>query len=93
MNLSKEMICLKKAYTKPQFLVENFALTQQIAKCNAVRISFEDRGCVFRDSDSTPEMKRLAAFGVFMGGCDLVPESMGKDTMCYFSNMHIVFSS
>ena len=90
------MICLKKAYTKPQFLVENFALTQQIAKCHGVRISFESRKCVLLDPDSTPEMKQLAAtFGAFLNlsGCNTVPENMGNDGLCYFSNMHTVFTS
>ena len=88
---------MKKPYVKPQILVENFALTQQIAKCNAVRISMNDRACVFKDPDSSPEMKQIAAAGGFntMGnrGCDWMPTYQSGDGLCYFSNMHMVFSS
>ena len=84
---------MKKAYRKPQFLVENFALTQQIAKCSAVRISSTDRTCVFKDPDSSPEMKQFAAAGGFMGGCDWQPTYQSGDGLCYFSNMHMVFAS
>lgn len=87
------MICLKKAYTKPQILVENFALTQQIAKCNAVRVSFENEACVFKDPDASPEMKQLAAAGYFMSGCSQLPTVQTGDGLCYFSNVHIAFSS
>ena len=84
---------MKKAYVKPQFLVENFALTQQIAKCSAVRISSTNQQCVFKDPDASPEMKALAAGGVFMGGCPKVPTYQPNDGLCYFSNMHMVFAS
>ena len=85
---------MKKPYVKPQILVENFALTQQIAKCNAVRISMNDRDCVFKDPDSSPEMKQIAAAGGFMGGnCGWIPTYQSGDGLCYFSNMHMVFSS
>lgn len=84
---------MKKAYTKPQILVENFALTQQIAKCNAVRVNNVDMGCVFNDPDATPEMKQLAAAGVFMEGCSQLPTVQSGDGLCYFSNVHLVFSS
>ena len=84
---------MKKAYVKPQFLVENFALTQQIAKCSAVRISATNQQCVFKDPDASPEMKQLAAVGVFMGGCTKLPTYQSGDGLCYFSNMHMVFAS
>lgn len=90
----KEVICLKKAYEKPQFLVEKFALTQQIAKCDAVRISSTDMTCVFKDPDATYEMKQLAAAGMFMDdGCPLPPTIQSGDGLCYFSNVHLVFAS
>ena len=84
---------MKKAYVKPQFLVENFALTQQIAKCSAVRISATNQQCVFKDPDASPEMKQLAAVGVFMGGCSKLPTYQTGDGLCYFTNMHMVFAS
>ena len=84
---------MKKAYVKPQILVENFALTQQIAKCNAIRVTFENSECVFKDPDATPEMKQLAAAGVFMNGCSQLPTVQSGDGLCYFSNVHLVFSS
>ena len=84
---------MKKAYVKPQFLVENFALTQQIAKCSAVRISATNQQCVFKDPDSSPEMKQLAASGVFMGGCPRIAQPQSGDGLCYFTNMHMVFAS
>lgn len=84
---------MKKAYVKPQFLVENFALTQQIAKCSAVRISSTDRTCVFKDPDSSPEMKQIANAGGFMNGCQWQPTYQSGDGLCYFSNMHMVFAS
>ena len=88
---------LKKAYVKPQILVENFALTQQIAKCNAVRISMQNGPCVMKDPDSSPEMKQIAAAGGFntmgAGGCSWMPTYQTGDGLCYFSNMHMVFSS
>ena len=87
------MICLKKAYVKPQFLVENFALTQQIAKCSAVRISATNQSCVFKDPDSSPEMKQIANAGGFVGGCEWQPTYQSGDGLCYFSNMHMVFAS
>ena len=84
---------MKKVYEKPQLLVENFALTQQIAKCNAVRISSTDQMCVFRDPDSTTQMKQLAAQGMFSTGCDILCKLQSADGICYFKNMHMVFSS
>ena len=84
---------MKKAYMKPQFLVENFALTQQIAKCSAVRISSTTASCVFKDPDSSPEMKQIANAGGFMNGCSWQPTYQSGDGLCYFSNMHMVFAS
>lgn len=86
------MICVKKKYTKPMFLVENFALTQQIAKCDAIRINFENAACVFKDNNASPEMKAIASYGGFYNGCSWVPENT-SDGLCYFSNVHMVFSS
>ena len=88
------MICLKKVYEKPQILLENFALTQQIAKCHGVQISSTDRTCVFKDPDSTPEMKILASAGAFIANsCAFRPDQQQGDGLCYFQNVHMVFTS
>ena len=84
---------MKKAYIKPQFLVENFALTQQIAQCNGIRISSTNQACVFKDPDSTPQMKQIAHQGGFMGGCVWSPEYQTNDGLCYMQNVHMVFAS
>ncbi len=85
---------MKKPYQKPSVLFENFRLTQQLANCNGVRISFDDAKCVFKDPDATPEMKSIAAQGAFNSdACAWRPNYQTNDGLCYFSNMHLVFSS
>ena len=84
---------MKKVYEKPQILLENFALTQQIAKCNTVQISSTDEMCVFRDPDATADMRRLAAQGMFNTGCTVYYKQQSGDGLCYFHNMHMVFTS
>jgi hypothetical protein len=68
-------------------------LTQQIAKCHGVQISSTNQMCVFRDPDSTLEMKQLAAQGMFNTGCQIHYKGQSGDGICYFHNVHMVFTS
>ncbi|MDO4747949.1 MAG: hypothetical protein Q4A12_02100 [Eubacteriales bacterium] len=84
---------MRKKYGKPGIIVEEFALTQQIAACT-VNISFGTSQCVIEDIDSTAQMKNLAASGMFTNEC-IIPASVGQefDGICYHTNVQSIFSS
>lgn len=85
---------MKKKYEKPLFLVEKYALTQQIAACT-LQIGFNDFDCVFYDEDSTDAMKDVALGGGFAGDECWFPVSVGDefDGVCYHTSVQSVFNS
>lgn len=85
---------MKKKYEKPLFLVEKYALTQQIAACS-VQIGFGGYECIMNDPDSTDQMRDQATWGSFAGDDCWYPVNVGDefDGVCYHTNAMSVFNS
>ena len=85
---------MKKPYGPPKMAIERFALTQHLASCYGLKISLLDMDCVLNDPDAPPFMKDMAAFGVFMDGCEAPPTGMDQeDGICYNTSVIMAFSS
>lgn len=94
---------MKKTYTKPQFMVEQFALTQQIASCAYLKIGFGDSACVLNNPDASDALVpgyyesvySLALANYFADGyCAKVPEfSKDNDLLCYHTMTNMAFTS
>lgn len=85
---------MKKPYQRPQVFVEQFELTQRIASCGGIKISFNNSGCVLSDSDATNEMRDLAQVGFFTGyenGCLMV--ATDGNGVCFHTNVNMAWSS
>lgn len=78
---------LKKPYEKPMLAIEHYALTQRIATCT-VKFGLNDSDCVWKDSDATPNMFKLALSGYFVDGiCAENAFGMdGTDSICYHTS-------
>ena len=59
---------MKKSYTKPQLMLERFALTHMLTSCS-VLIGYNNSTCVMNDEDSPAPLKDFALVGWFLGGC------------------------
>lgn len=94
---------MKKAYIKPQFVVERFALTQQIASCAYLKIGFGDSACVINNTDASDTLVpgyyesvySLAISNYFSNGyCSKVPETTrDSDLLCYHTMTNMAFTS
>ena len=87
---------MKLPYEKPMALVEHYQLSQSISAC-AIRIGFNNNGCVRQDPDTPPEMRALAMqnwFSYGMGGC-ILHSTTGTTTdgICYHTNANATFTS
>ena len=88
---------MKKSYTKPQLMLERFALTHMLTSCS-VLIGNNNASCVLNDEDSPPALKDFALIGWFVGGC---AEEGGMawvgddviDGICIHASSNLMFTS
>lgn len=85
---------VKKIYEEPMIVVEQYALTQNVAACET-EICFNDNTCVLNDPQATDAMKNLASVGYFNSGyCSLSASGMTSDDgSCYHTNANSSFNS
>lgn len=83
----------KKQYTKPELLLERFALTQMLSTCGTL-IGLNDSDCVLNDMHATPALKDFALDGWFLGGCQEYWEGDDVfDGICFHVSSNLMFSS
>ena len=76
---------MKKIYEEPMIVVEQYALTQNIASC-ALKVGHTDSQCYLNDPDVPPQYKDLAAIGFFVdvNSCAMSGQGMSSDDgYCY----------
>lgn len=81
---------MKKAYVKPEIMVENFMLSEYIASCspefgNNLDVLIEDLKGFFGVFNSSYDCSREPTPGVDM--------SLGGTSLCYHTSTNVVFSS
>lgn len=88
------LFIVKKIYEEPMIVVEQYALTQNVAACET-KVGFNDNECVLKDPQATDQMKDLANAGFFNNGdCKLSASGMdGFDALCYHTNAGATFNS
>ena len=89
---------MKKIYEEPMIVVEQYALTQNVAACET-KVGFNNSECVMNDPQSTDQMKDLAGAGFFNSGdtgCgegNHASDMDGFDALCYHTNAGAAFTS
>ena len=92
------LFIVKKIYEEPMIVVEQYALTQNVASCD-IKIGFQNSECVKNDPEATDQMKDLAWSGFFNGGDSGCGENNsasgmdGFDSICSHTNVKSAFNS
>ena len=91
---------MKKTYIKPVFAVEQFALTQQIAACSALKVNFQTSGCVLDNVDVNDfnipgyfDLVTMAADGYFWECFKEPSQAQDSDLLCYHTSVNMAFTS
>lgn len=77
---------MKKIYEEPMIVVEQYALTQNVANCS-IKVGSNDNACIFSDPDVPSQYKDFINAGFPAEGMD------GTDGICYHTNAGTMFSS
>lgn len=86
---------MKRAYTKPMVIAENFTLSSSIAACS-IKIGFLDNACVVRDPDTPPEMRSFALMQpvYFSHVCEIDSANIQlNDSLCIHTQTAATFTS
>ena len=92
------LFIVKKIYEEPMIVVEQYALTQNVAACET-KVGFNNNECVLNDPQATDQMKDLAGVGFFNAGTNGCAEGNhasgmdGFDALCYHTNVAAAFTS
>lgn len=91
---------MKKSYQKPVFLVEEFALSQQISACSYLKVGFNSGDCIISNPDHSDKL--IPGYGHLLGlakvgyfwDCSINGEFASEtDLLCYHTLANMAFTS